>query len=273
MNKSILRTPNIFFILFFPDVSIEAFEKSKKNLPLMPLQSLKNFTILYCGTRPNTIVPRQSRSVSPIKDNAADKPKYIPTGALRRTGSPTRMHHRSSVHSTPLYTVNDKKLDSGNKETQANAPSSSAKSVMNSASVKKSKAESKAGNSGYVTAKTESNLKKDDSQVEKSEDDSNKLDELGAEKKGAETENQVKTEPKSHVVVVDTLTKTNDSLTEATNVLGRLSQSLNQAGLAESILEEVRLKMTHADLSASSISTSDKPNSAKVKRENLERGN
>ncbi|XP_076472370.1 protein polyglycylase TTLL10-like isoform X2 [Babylonia areolata] len=49
-------------------VAVEAFDKSRKNQPLLPLQSLKHFQILHCGPSPfNARVPRQSRSVSPAK--------------------------------------------------------------------------------------------------------------------------------------------------------------------------------------------------------------
>ncbi len=49
----------------FAEISIECFEKSKKKQPLLPLQSLKNFKILYSsrrqsGSRPSTAVSKWS---------------------------------------------------------------------------------------------------------------------------------------------------------------------------------------------------------------------
>ena len=95
-----------------------------------------------------------------------------------------------------------------------------------------------------------------------------------------EVEAEQKVKPAT-VVVDSTLAKTTDSLNQATSTLGRLSLSLNQVGLADSLLEEVRLKMTHAESQSSQSTTNTtsataKPNSANSssrERENLERGN
>ena len=51
-----------------PDLAIECFDKSRKGQPLLPLNSLADFSVLYCGASPNAHAPRQIRSVSPFKD-------------------------------------------------------------------------------------------------------------------------------------------------------------------------------------------------------------
>ncbi|BFZ23598.1 hypothetical protein BsWGS_26637 [Bradybaena similaris] len=49
-------------------LALECFEKSCKGQPLMPLNSLGGYSVLYCGSSPNTASHRQIRSVSPFKD-------------------------------------------------------------------------------------------------------------------------------------------------------------------------------------------------------------
>ncbi|KAL4221444.1 Tubulin tyrosine ligase-like [Mactra antiquata] len=259
-------------------VAIECFEKSKKNQQLMPLQSLKNFTILYCGTRPNTIVPRQIRSVSPVKENStADKPKPLSMGGPRRGSSPTRQGQRSLTQSTPLYNTNQRRTEkndsniasNGNKDSVSNSTS---KSVKTSASVKTSiSAKTRHENKGkdIESVKTEG-IKQTNDNSEPVVDNNDNND----NKPGSATKSEPRSEPRSRgsTVVVDTLSKTTDSLNEATSALGKISLSLNQGGITDSLLEEVKLKMTHAETS----NTGSTPNSSHPptrERENLERGN
>ncbi|CAG5125033.1 unnamed protein product [Candidula unifasciata] len=49
-------------------LALECFEKSCKGQPLMPLNSLASYSVLYCGSSPNTAAHREIRSVSPFKD-------------------------------------------------------------------------------------------------------------------------------------------------------------------------------------------------------------
>lgn len=272
--------------VFFSDVSIECFEKSKKHQALMPLQSLKNFTILYCGTRPNTIIPRQSRSVSPVKDNnnTAEKPKPVLQGSLRRTTSPTRQGQRSLTQSTPMYVASQRRVSEKNDSVSASATtnknsqnsslltSKNGKTILptiprlKQSSAAKSKTENETENRTGNVAKDAGDKVRDNSDVESEHDDVNENVEGDSNK--SETR---KERAGSIVTVVDTLAKTTDSLNEANSALGRLSLSLNQGGITDSLLEEVRLKMTHAE----SVGSTTKPNSAQSSRdrENLERGN
>lgn len=286
------------FPLTFSDVAIECFEKTKKNLPLMPLQSLKNFTILYCGTKPNTVIPRQSRSVSPAKENqSADKPRLIPTGSLKRASSPTRTGQRNFTQSTPLYQPNQRRLSEKNDSASSGVASSGTSSAKTGTS---NKTMTTAIGVAQTRPKTETDKKvipivcKEASKDNKltSSDKTDENDNQNSSEQSDKSENESKdveqkektdepetSEPEPKVnkpttVVVDTLTKTTDSLNQATTALGRLSITLNQVGLADSLLEEVRLKMTHAE--SQNNATVAKPNSAHSTsrdRENLERGN
>ncbi|XP_045161699.2 protein polyglycylase TTLL10-like isoform X1 [Mercenaria mercenaria] len=256
-------------------VAIECFEKSKKNQPLMPLQSLKNFTILYCGTRPNTIIPRQSRSVSPVKENnTAEKQKPASLGSLRRASSPTRQGQRSLTQSTPLYAASQRRNSEKN-DSLSNSATSNKESAANSQTL--SSASSKSGKSSSSTktsAKSNPQNEKDTGESTGANNVERGNGETELDTKESEEKEPTKTESKKEkvgTVVVDTLSKTTDSLNEATSALGRLSLSLNQGGLTDSLLEEVRLKMTHAE----NLNSATKPNSARStrERENLERGN
>ena len=334
----------------------------------MPLQSLKHFTILYCGTRPNTIIPRQSRSVSPVKDNsstASEKTKPIFTGASSRPS------HRLLTQSTPLVAASttrkslDKSSDlhsvmaqshrtESNFSAKTNSSAASAKItlpaiVTKSEDVKSDrrvgKLESRYTRTEFATIKTDQKLAKSDIIVAKTvnqdnttgvtksgnrevkempDNKKNKKDRKeNTETKEKDTESNSAEEIKdtSTVVsdnkeidsketdviestadvdnrelerrlneqdvekntesapkeeerrpsVVDTLTRTQNSLNLATSALGKINISLNQVGLTDSLLEEVRLKMTHADPALAVA----KPNSARLQRgrENLDRGN
>ncbi|KAJ8321098.1 hypothetical protein KUTeg_002685 [Tegillarca granosa] len=117
------------------NLAIECFEKTKKNLPLMPLQSLNNFTVLYCGTRPFCVAPRQTRSVSPVKENSLAKTNSLSfsTAQPRRTMSPVRTMHRMTTQSTPVVSgANSNKVEASSNSEQ------SAGAVPKSASVAKS---------------------------------------------------------------------------------------------------------------------------------------
>lgn len=333
---------HIFFLIAV--VAIECFEKSKKNLPLMPLQSLKHFTILYCGTRPNTMIPRQSRSVSPVKDNsstASEKAKPISTGVSSRPS------HRLLTQSTPIVAASTQrksleKIDSSHipssnrseshYSAKTNSSTASAKIVL-PAIVQKSddgqaksvhrvpkteaavlKLENSTAKSEIKSAKTEHTVMKSEQQhkviakvgndetqavseakntetssdvtdnklvdakeIDNKHTDVNEPDNRDAEKRLVGTEvgknsESVIAEEERRASVVDTLTKTQNSLNLATSALGKINISLNQVGLTDSLLEEVRLKMTHADPSTNAT----KANSAKSARggrENLDRGN
>ena len=343
-------------------MALECFDKSKKNLPLMPLQSLKEFTILYCGTRPNTMIPRQSRSVSPVKDNSStanDKSKPASTSVTSR---PT---HRLLTQSTPLFTASSQRKsvdkgdshhassisskDSSRTESQYSAKSSSSSSVStrtilpaivpktddnipraaktNKALVKidhkivkteinTAKPEPRVVNSEKTVAKPLSQetvaavkpVKVENKEITENKTEETEIPQNVNDIKSEEKENiksvekvvsskdneKVETEDKIVEVKVkefnednkseaaakderrpsevDTLTRTQNSLNLATSALGRINVSLNQVGLTDSLLEEVRLKMTHAEPTVSA----GKPNSARSsrgQRENLERGN
>lgn len=264
-------------------VAIECFEKSKKNQPLLPLQSLKNFTILYCGTRPNTIIPRQSRSVSPVKDNStAEKARPVAQAALRRAASPTRQGQRSSLtQSTPLYAV--RKLEKGD-ATMSSSGNKESTMVTNSQGAATSKSGKTAANLKTASsAKVKAEKESEEKNVESNIEEDNKTKE---ENENESNDTKVVKKERTSTVIVDTLSKTTDSLNEATTALGRLSLSLNQGGITDSLLEEVRLKMTHAESGNSqSVNTATsqmeppksakKPTSARSsrERENLERGN
>ena len=343
-------------------MAIECFEKSKKNLPLMPLQSLKHFTILYCGTRPNTIIPRQSRSVSPVKDNTS-------TASERSKPAAGSSRPRLLTQSTPLVAASGArksidKSDTHSTATQSNRSESnfSAKTNSSAASAKltlpaivtksddvksdrragklesrytksefsATKMDHKLAKSDIIVAKTVNpdnatvfaksgnklgkdipdNKKKDnkdkketvenkdlstttseeakdidkhesedkdmDVQMTENKDRNNDVDNREVEERLKEAEVEKKTEigtkeEERRASVVDTLTRTQNSLNLATSALGKINVSLNQVGLTDSLLEEVRLKMTHADPAVNVA----KPNSAKVQRgrENLDRGN
>lgn len=94
-----------FSIHFRTDLAIECFDKSRKNQPLLPLQSLKGFSILHCGTQGNT-VPRQTRSVSPAKGDyertrpfqTAHARNYSPPRSLPRMSLTTTQVNRCAVH-------------------------------------------------------------------------------------------------------------------------------------------------------------------------------
>ena len=351
---------SLLYHLSFSVVALECFDKSKKNLPLMPLQSLKEFTILYCGTRPNTMIPRQSRSVSPVKDNSStanDKSKPASTSVTSR---PT---HRLLTQSTPLFTASSQRKsvdkgdshhassisskDSSRTDSQYSAKSLSSSSVStrtilpaivpktddnitraaktNKALVKidhkivktetnTAKPEPRVVNSEKTVAKPLSqetvaavkpvkveNKEITEIKTEETEIPQNVNDIKSEEKESiksvekvvsskdnekVETENKIidlkesNEDNKSEAAAkderrpseVDTLTRTQNSLNLATSALGKINVSLNQVGLTDSLLEEVRLKMTHAEPSVSAA----KPNSARSsrgQRENLERGN
>lgn len=94
------------------DLTIECFEKTRKNQPLLPLNTLKNFSVLYCGTRPNTIPPRAPRSVSPTKEEKSKNSTLsAQTTASKSRLDNGRMSHRVSVSSTPLVSTGVKKSE------------------------------------------------------------------------------------------------------------------------------------------------------------------
>ena len=332
----------------------------------MPLQSLKSFTILYCGTRPNTIIPRQSRSVSPVKDNsstASERSKPMSTGASSR---PT---HRLLTQSTPLVAASStrKSIDKSdthsiasqsnrsesNFSAKTNSSTTSAKLtlpaiVTKSEDVKSDrrvgKSESRYTKTEFSATKTDHKLAKSDiivaktvnqdnttvvsksgnrlgkeipdskkkdnkdrkqsvenkeeetinaeeiKDIDKVESDRKDIDMVDTDNKAGndvdnrelekrlneqdeEKKTEIGTKEEEHrASVVDTLARTQNSLNLATSALGKINISLNQVGLTDSLLEEVRLKMTHADPPALGGA---KPNSARVQRgrENLDRGN
>lgn len=54
-------------------VSIEAFDKARRNQPLVPLQTIKTFQVLHVGSAPFNTATRQTRSVSPSKGENPDQ--------------------------------------------------------------------------------------------------------------------------------------------------------------------------------------------------------
>ncbi|XP_076451804.1 uncharacterized protein LOC143287581 isoform X3 [Babylonia areolata] len=84
-------------------LSIEAFEKSRKNQPLMPMQSLKGFQVLHCGTPLFNVATRQTRSVSPAKGDNPERTRAAQTAhAHGRFQSPPRALPRMSVSTTQV---------------------------------------------------------------------------------------------------------------------------------------------------------------------------
>ncbi|BFZ23284.1 hypothetical protein BsWGS_26323 [Bradybaena similaris] len=80
-------------------LAIECFEKSRKGQPLMPLNSLGGFTALYCGSGCRAAAPRQSRSVSPVKETT-EWSKPAGNMASSRRYSPIRLQPRMSLSPT-----------------------------------------------------------------------------------------------------------------------------------------------------------------------------
>lgn len=99
-------------------VTIECFEKTRKNQQLLPLNSMKNFSILYCGSRPYNMPSRPSRSVSPSKDTSNQEKR----GSIPNTAAPgaPRSLHRFSTTSTPV--VSAPPVSSVSKSTQEKPP-------------------------------------------------------------------------------------------------------------------------------------------------------
>ncbi|XP_045161705.2 probable beta-tubulin polyglutamylase isoform X2 [Mercenaria mercenaria] len=90
-------------------VAIECFEKSKKNQPLMPLQSLKGFEVLYCGTQQNTSSPKRSRSFSADKESSStEKPKPVQLNSIRGVSVPSQQGPRLSTETTALHIADPK---------------------------------------------------------------------------------------------------------------------------------------------------------------------
>ncbi|XP_071110412.1 uncharacterized protein [Haliotis cracherodii] len=84
---------------------LESFEKSRRNQPLTPLSSLKEFTVLHCGSNPYAVAHRQTRSVSPAKENSQDKSKSTQSyNNPRQSRSPSRSVPRVAITQTPVVT-------------------------------------------------------------------------------------------------------------------------------------------------------------------------
>ncbi|XP_070207310.1 protein polyglycylase TTLL10-like [Littorina saxatilis] len=82
-------------------VSIEAFEKNRRHQPLLPLQSMKGFQVLHCGTAAFNVAPRQTRSVSPAKGENPERSRQAQTAhANNRHFSPPRSLPRMSLSTT-----------------------------------------------------------------------------------------------------------------------------------------------------------------------------
>lgn len=101
-------------------LSIECFDKSRKNQALMPLQTLKGFQVLHCGTTPFNVVPRQTRSVSPAKGDNPERPRQAQTAHARHY-SPPRSLPRMSLTTTqvsPYQSSTSQTSTSGSKTSQ-----------------------------------------------------------------------------------------------------------------------------------------------------------
>ncbi|XP_046559189.1 uncharacterized protein LOC124268204 isoform X2 [Haliotis rubra] len=84
---------------------LESFEKSRRHQPLMPLSSLKKFAVLHCGSSPYSVGHRQTRSVSPAKDNSQEKSKSTQSSNNpRQSRSPSRSVPRVAISQTPVVT-------------------------------------------------------------------------------------------------------------------------------------------------------------------------
>ncbi|XP_052083344.1 protein polyglycylase TTLL10-like isoform X3 [Mytilus californianus] len=114
-------------------LAIECFEKTKKNQPLLPLNTLKNFSVLYCGTRANTIPPRATRSVSPVKDERLKVTASSATTATSKTNrhanENSRSGHRLSVSSTPLASTGGKKSEDSSTNAASKSGENSSKGM------------------------------------------------------------------------------------------------------------------------------------------------
>ncbi|KAK3594973.1 hypothetical protein CHS0354_019895 [Potamilus streckersoni] len=240
-------------------LTIECFEKSRRNQALLPLSSLKSFTILYCGNRPNVMIPRQTRSVSPVKDITAEKTKMAATGANVRRGSPTRPpHHRSLTQSTSLYTSpNAQSIKKDKTETLPEEPIKS--------SLQREPTLATHSANAYlvptITAATFTHTNSGVKDADENKNSNNAEDELGITTATPLT--SVNTLPRladngqTSSMISASQRKTMDlNLVHDNSPASRIS-------LTDSLLEEVKLKMTHARGTPS----------AKRDRDNLERGN
>ncbi|GFO22072.1 protein polyglycylase ttll10-like isoform x1 [Plakobranchus ocellatus] len=85
-------------------LALECFDKSRKGQPLMPLNSLSDFSVLYCGASPNAVAPRQIRSVSPFKDAGDWGSRPAGTSSSTRRHSPPRNLPRMNTTASTVAT-------------------------------------------------------------------------------------------------------------------------------------------------------------------------
>ncbi|XP_059170579.1 uncharacterized protein LOC131952088 isoform X3 [Physella acuta] len=91
-------------------LAIECFDKSRKGQPLMPLNSLGGYNVLYCGSHASGS-QRQIRSVSPFKD-AVDMGRPTgnsPTPGIRRQSPPRVVNKLNSgqTYGSPYASASD----------------------------------------------------------------------------------------------------------------------------------------------------------------------
>ena len=73
----------------FADLSVECFEKSRRGRPLLPLQSLHGFEIIYQGPSPQARVgQRRTSSSSPIRAGTHSSPTRSTSRAFLKESSP-----------------------------------------------------------------------------------------------------------------------------------------------------------------------------------------
>ncbi|XP_060575183.1 probable beta-tubulin polyglutamylase isoform X1 [Ruditapes philippinarum] len=104
-------------------LAIECFEKSKRNKPLFPLKSLKDFTVLYCGSDRQTSPekPQLTRSATRIQENnSPEKPKLAGQSSEKVPTLPSLYGlKRQSTQSMSGHTSADKRQYSDKQDSAA----------------------------------------------------------------------------------------------------------------------------------------------------------
>lgn len=89
---------NISKYLYFPDLAIECFEKTKKGQPIHPLNCLTNFEIIYDG---NASGRSRGRPSSPVRGPLTSRTR----SPKQRSQSPTNRKQTASPYKDPLSNV------------------------------------------------------------------------------------------------------------------------------------------------------------------------
>ncbi|XP_067658882.1 uncharacterized protein [Haliotis asinina] len=135
---------------------LESFEKSRKNQPLMPLSSLKKFAVLHCGSSPYSVGHRQTRSVSPAKDNSQEKSRSTQSvNNPRQSRSPSRSVPRVAITQTPVVTQSQNQTRKSEFSTILN-PQVTGGGAKTTTSAKLSRASRNSGSSNTSSSLTKS---------------------------------------------------------------------------------------------------------------------